>query len=184
MIESSVMRRLLLNIFPVVLLLCPTLLNGLPAHRHAISKAETAQVLTLAAKAAAQSGKLPTGYCVATQLDSIKTIVESSKKVDGWSSDSPVAGYRLVVSSRLWQMPMQAIVAFPASARRPDCQHPLTFHEPEFVEVRQRSRTFVQAIVAIDDRCPLCGAGYSVSLKRYGAKWKVDPQVVAQTWIS
>jgi hypothetical protein len=184
MIELSGMRRSLLNIFPALLLLCPSLVNGSPAHRTAISMADAAEVLTLAVKAAAQSDKLPSGYCVITRLDSNKIVVNTSKKAGGWSVDPPEVGYRLVVSPKLRQIPPQAIISFPIFARRSGCRHTLTFHEPEFLEVRQPTETDEVAIVAIDDQCPLCGVGYSVSLRRSGKKWIPESPGISLRWIS
>lgn len=172
------------QIFPVLFLLCASLANCSPANRDAISVADTAEVLTLAANAAARAEKLPTGYCVITRLDPRKTVVNTSNNDDGWSTASPEVAYRLVVSPKLQRMPTRAVASFPASTRRSDCRHPLTFHEPEFLEVRRRTGKIMTAIIAIDDYCPLCGAGYAVSLTRSGRVWKVDGPGLAETWVS
>lgn len=170
--------------FPALFLLCASLANCSSASRDAISVADAAKVLTLAANAAAGAEELPTGYCVVTRLDPRKTVMNTAKKDDGWSSASPEVAYRLVVSPKLRQMPKRAVASFPASARRSDCRHPLTFHEPEFLEVKRRTGKIMTAIIAIDDYCPLCGAGYSVSLTRSGKVWKVDAPGLAQSWVS
>ena len=184
MIDRPGMQRILPQIFPALFLLCASLANCSPANRNAISVADITEVLTLAANAAAGAEKLPTGYCVLTRLDPRKTVVNASKKDDGWSTASPEVAYRLIVSPKLRQMPARAVASFPASARRSDCRHPLTFHEPEFLEVKRRTGKIMTAIIAIDDYCPLCGAGYSVSFTRSGRVWKVDAPGLAQSWVS
>lgn len=178
------MKRALLHSLPAMLLLGPSLLGCSPAPRDAISMEDATEVLSLAANAMTRVKELPTGYCVVTQLDPSKTVASASNEVNGWSTASKDVAYRRISSPTLRELPKQAIHSFPTFVRRADCRHPLKFHEPEFLEVRQRAETFIVAIVAIDDLCPLCGAGYSASLKKSGKRWKMDPPDIGLSWVS
>jgi len=68
--------------------------------------------------------------------------------------------------------------------RAPSCRHRLVFNPPEFVEVNQAGRISTVAYVGFSDRCPICGAGYQITLIRTGGQWKADPPQIATSWIS
>lgn len=177
------MHRALPRRLSALLLLCSGLPNCSPAQGDAITSTDAAEVLALAARAAAQSGKFSTGYCVQTRLDPGQTVIVPTSG-DGWSSPSSGLSYRLVKGPKARQIPHRVMTAFPTSARRAGCRHSVTFHEPQFMEVRRKAETAMWAIVAVDDRCPTCGAGYSIGLKRSGTIWQVESGGMQMTWIS
>lgn len=173
------------HIIPVLFGLCAGLSNCSLAHRHSISVADASEVMTLATKAVALAGNLPTGYCVLKKLAPANSIANTSERFGGWSTASPELAYRLVVSPKLWELPAGAITLLPTAARRSDCLHRLTFHEPQFMEVQQRSGKSIMAIVAVDAYCrDFCSSGYAVSLRKTGKGWVMDPPSVSQSWIS
>lgn len=165
--------------------LCVSLSNCSVAHRHSISVADASEVMTLATKAVARAGNMPTGYCVSKKLAPANSIANTSERLGGWSTASPKLSYRLVVSPKLSELPAGAITSLPTATRRSDCLHQLTFHEPQFMEVQQRSGKSIMAIVAVDAYCRnFCSSGYAVSLRKTGRGWVMDPPSVSQSWIS
>lgn len=142
-------------------------------------------VMIEGAKAIASSEVLATGYCVDTRLDDRKTVLVGPKDAAGWSSGpDQSAEYRLLDSPKLGKLPTGAIASFPAGSIGIDCRHRLVLHEPEFVEIRRRGRSFIYAILTVDDRCPTCGAGYSLYFRKHGESWEVDASGLSPDWSS
>jgi len=150
-----------------------------------ITSTNSLDVVTEGAKAIADSKLLPTGYCVDTRLDARKTVSGGPKDADGWTSEA-AAGlrYRMLESPVVRTLPSSAVRLLPAGTIRTDCLHRLVLHEPQFVEVRQRGEHFIYAMLAVDDRCPLCGAGYTIGLRMHGERWKTDTPAIVSGWIS
>lgn len=179
------MQRSPHHIIPVIFGLCASLSNCSLAHRHSISVADASEVMSLATKAVARAGNLPTGYCVLMKLAPANSIANTAEGFGGWSTASPELAYRLVASPKLWKLPAGAITSLPTATRRSDCLHPLAFHEPQFMEVRQRSGKSIMAIVSVDAYCRgFCSSGHAVSLRKTGEGWVIDPPGVSQSWIS
>ena len=142
-------------------------------------------VIVEGAKAIADSKVLPAQFCVDTDLDPTKSVIGGSKDAAGWTSESAEdLSYRLLESPKLGKLPAKAVALLPAGSVHADCRHRLAIHEPQFIEVRQRGQRFIYAVLAVDDRCPLCGAGYSIGLRMHKEGWQVDAPDLALTSIS
>lgn len=150
-----------------------------------ISTSDATGALVEAARAMAASSELPRGYCVEGQLDPAKTVVDNVKDAKGWSTGSTGGlRYRILYSSELGRIPAEAIAALPSGTIGSDCRHRIALHEPEFIEFVREGKTSIAAIVALHDRCPLCGAGYAITLTRQGRRWVVEQSGVVRSWIS
>lgn len=150
-----------------------------------ITTSDTTEVLSEAARVVANAKQLPAGYCVDPRLDPRRTIVNSSESAgEQDSKNSEKLTYRVIDAPKLGRLPDRALAVFPTSRVGSDCRHALVFHEPEFVDIRGPKETGVLAIVTFDDRCPICGAGYSMDLRKQGRHWIVEAPGVVVNWIS
>lgn len=150
-----------------------------------ITNKHSIDVIVEGAKAIADSKDLPAQFCVDADLDPTKSVISGPKDATGWTSESTGGlRYRLLESPRLGKLPAKAVALLPAGSVHADCRHRLVIHEPQFIEVRQRGQRFIYAVMAVDDRCPLCGTGYSIGMRMHKEGWKVDAPALAQTWIS
>jgi hypothetical protein len=148
-----------------------------------ISSAEADNVLTAAAISAAQ--KL-SGYCVKAVLEKDWMDIGDARKPGGWvdAPDSKSLHYRWISSAERNRLPDAALAAFPKAKIKKDCHHTLVFHKPDFVQIRIETETYISAMITFEDRCPLCGSGYSVSFRKDRGAWVIDSSGITQTWIS
>lgn len=140
-----------------------------------------------AAKEIVRSKVLPAGYCVESRLDPRKVVLDGPKDAAGWTSEPASRGllqYRLLDSPKLRALPAPAAALLPPGSVRSDCRHRLVIHEPQFIEIKQHRQKFIMVILDIYDPCPVCGAGYSMTLRRSGNTWKLDSPGLTQTWVS
>lgn len=140
-----------------------------------ITQQDVSEVLVAAANAMAKYRRFNNGYCISTALDESVTIVKP---------EDPDSYYQVLASPKLGALPPDAIAAFPAKMIEPGCRHTLVLNEPQFVRIKRPPAFELIGAVEISDRCPTCGSGYRVQVKKQGTKWIAEPPGVVLTWIS
>lgn len=165
-------------VFRLSLCLTPALAGC--AQAPTISSAEVDNVLTMAALPAAQ--KL-SGYCVKSVLEKNWMEIGDARKPGGWidSPDGKSFHYRWVSSLQRNKLPDGALMAFPNANIKRDCHHTLVFHKPDFVQIRSESETYLSALITFEDRCPICGSGYSVRFRKDKGEWVIESPGITQT---
>ncbi len=132
-------------------------------------------VIVEGAKAIADSKVLPAQFCVDTDLAPARPLVGGPNHAAGWTAESAEGmRYRLLESPQLGKLPAKAVAVLPAGSVHADCRHRIVIHEPQFIEVQQRGQRFIYAVLAVDDRCPVCGAGYSIGMRMHKEGWQVE----------
>lgn len=156
-----------------------------PTERLAITDAEVTEILVKSVKAA--SIKFSKAYCLDPKLEQETPLVwPTTSDPDGWitSPSVEIKKYRPISSSPPRRLPDVALKTFGEDRVRTDCRHTLVFTVPEIMEVSSSGKSSVEAVVSLSDRCPTCGAGFNIHLKKTDASWYVVPDGIQNTWIS
>jgi len=123
--------------------------------------------------------------CIAAELSRSTSRPADDPVMDGWKkSPSSDVFYRDVALPLRRKLPADALSGLPARLRQKSCEHPITFEEPNAVQLRVRQEVYIQVYIEFADRCPVCGAGYQIVYRQTDHGWQIEPPGMMRTWIS
>ncbi|WP_168852393.1 hypothetical protein [Novosphingobium sp. ERN07] len=146
-----------------------------------IYETDVVNVLTLAVRAAAISGKISGDTCFRKDIEPTPIMLE--ERGGRWVQEFGV-DYRILKSPNLGQLPEAAFAALPVAKRRSQCTHPIVFNPVQFVQLNKRGAITTHAFIDFGDRCPLCGQGYQMMAKKEAGRWIIEKPGITSTWVS
>jgi hypothetical protein len=139
--------------------------------------------MKVAVELAVKAHTVSADTCVSSRLEA--PVATLPGKVGEWTQpEGSKVAYRLLHAPKADLLPPEAFAVVPEALRASSCRHRLQFNPPQFLEVNEAGRVSTVAFVGFSDLCPLCGAGYQVTLVKTGGQWKPDPPRIVTTWIS
>jgi hypothetical protein len=181
--SSSMSRSMGLLRLKAILALTPLLVGGC-VQAATINSKDADDVLTLTAIEA--SKKLHPGSCVSSKLDIAKAEWAGEVEKDGWitSPNDKSMRYHPLEAPAITSLPQTALSAFTKAMIGSDCHHAIVFKRPQFIEIKTKTESYIEAHVDFSDTCGLCGFGAQGRFRKVEGAWKMTSNGIEGTWIS